>query len=327
MKISVIGAIVYDEIITYKGERRESYGGITYNIAALSSILDRSAVIRPISNVGEDRWEEVQQLLASYPSVDTGALRRAPGKLTNTRLVYTSLTWRDETVLDMMVPLTPDRMRAAADSDAVLVNFINGTELDLPTFRALRESAPALLHMDVHSKVARWDAEGKKSLVPFEGWADWMTLCDVVQMNEFECELVVGRKPKDQADFIAAGKEILEAAGGRPMVLITLGPLGSILIYRKAGRTYASPNPADPIEKVVDTTGCGDSFSAGFLVNYLAGREPVAANAAANIVAGTNCLTAGLGGLEAARDALSQIPRVFPDLAQKLQAGWPGDEI
>ena len=337
MKISVIGAIVYDEIFTADGARRESFGGITYNIAALSSIVAEGTEIHPITNVAQDRWDDVRELLSRYPLVKMDGVARVPGKLTAARLVYTSPTWRDETVMHMMRPLAPERFHGAADSDAVLVNFINGTEMDLDTFVALRENARGFLHLDVHNKVARFDDQGKKSQVPFEGWRAWLARVDAAQMNEFECEMTVGRTLRRQEDFVRAGAEIIEACAAQggaprsdadaPIVLITLGPLGSVLVYQRGPDTYWVANPALAVEQVVDTTGCGDSFSAGFLWSYLQSRDPVKSNAAANIVAGINCTVAGIGRLEAARGALEQIPAAFPRLGEKIMSGWPGEKL
>jgi len=325
MKIAVIGAIVYDEIITADGVGRESFGGITYNIAALSSIVDDDTTIYPVTNVAEDRWDGVAELLSQYPLVKRDGIERVPGRLTAARLVYTSPTWRDETVLHMMPPLTAQRLSGALDSEAVLVNFINGTELDLDSFIGLRENAPGFLHLDVHNKVARFDEQGKKSHLPFADWREWLARVDAAQMNEFECEMTVGRKLREQRDFVEAGAQIV--AGGTPIVLITLGPLGSVLVYRRDGDIYWVANPALAVERVVDTTGCGDSFSAGFLWSYLQCRDPVRSNAAANIVAGVNCTVSGIGHLEAARGALEQIPTAFVELGARIMAGWPGERF
>jgi len=325
MRISVLGAVVYDEIITHLGEKRESYGGITYNIAAFSSIISDSTVLVPASNVAEDHFERVISLMSAHPQVQLSKLKRVPGKLTHAKLTYETVSRRDESVKHMMTPLTSDRIASCSDSDAVLMNFVNGTEIDLPTFATLRKLTKAFIHLDVHSKVGRWDSDGKKTLVGFPDWRDWVRHLDSIQMNEFECELIVGRKLTGSDDFLKAAGEIVD--GGAPIVTVTLGPLGSVLAYRKDGKRYCSVCPAADVGNVVDTTGCGDSFSAGFMWNYLQCGNPVAANAAANIVGGVNCTISGIGHLEKARDALGQIPRWFPDLAKKLDTGWPGDEL
>jgi len=325
MRISVLGAVVYDEITTHLGEKRESYGGITYNIAAFSSIISDRTVLVPVSNVAQDHFDHVVSLMSRYPRVELGELQRVPGKLTHAKLTYETVSKRDESVKYMMTPLMPERISSCRDSDAVLMNFVNGTEIDLPTFATLRQQTEAFIHLDVHSKVGHWDSEGKKTLVGFPDWREWVRHLDSIQMNEFECELIVGRELTSYDDFVRAAGEIVD--GGAPIVTVTLGPVGSVLAYRKDGKRYSSVCHAADVENVIDTTGCGDSFSAGFMWSYLQCGNPVAANAAANIVGGINCTISGIGHLEKARDALEKIPRWFPDLAKKLDAGWPGDEL
>ncbi len=258
MRISVLGAVVYDEIITHRGERRESYGGITYNVAAFCSIVPDDTVVVPVSNVAEDHFEHVVSLMSQYPQVELAELQRVPGKLTHAKLTYETVSRRDESVRHMMRPLTPDRITSCKKSDAILMNFVNGTEIDLPTFAALRKQIKAPIHLDVHSKVGRWDSEGKKTLVPFSDWRDWVQHLDIIQMNEFESELIVGRKLTGYADYVSAAAEI--ADGGAPIVAVTLGPLGSVLVYRKNGKRYSSVCPAADVENVIDTT-CGTIFS------------------------------------------------------------------
>jgi sugar/nucleoside kinase (ribokinase family) len=238
--------------------------------------------------------------------------------------VYRSITFRDEFVLDLMKPLTLEDALKAAGSEATLINFINGTELTREIMNEVCRQAKGFVQMDVHSKVARWNAEGKKSHVPFDDWREWTRDVDAMQMNEFEAGLTVGRELKTPDDFVAAGREIV--AEGPPIVTITLGPQGSMLFHRWEGKAYHFACPAIEVE-ATDTTGCGDSYSAGFLWSYLQRKDPVAATCAANIVGGINCTTSGIGHLEAARGALEQIPRWYPDLADKVAAEWSGEPL
>ncbi|HEX6395193.1 MAG TPA: adenosine kinase, partial [Acidimicrobiales bacterium] len=55
-----------------------------------------------------------------------------------------------------------------------------------------------------------------------------------------------------------------------PTVAVTLGPNGSIV--STAGKVVSAP--AAKVERVVDTTGAGDSYAGGFLFGYLAGLDP-----------------------------------------------------
>lgn len=53
------------------------------------------------------------------------------------------------------------------------------------------------------------------------------------------------------------------------IIVLTLGAGGSIAIQN--GETMAEP--ALPLEKVIDTTGCGDAFQAGFTAEYIESRD------------------------------------------------------
>jgi fructoselysine 6-kinase len=53
------------------------------------------------------------------------------------------------------------------------------------------------------------------------------------------------------------------------IIVLTLGASGSVAI--RDGETIFEP--ALPLQKVVDTTGCGDAFQAGFTAEYLSSRN------------------------------------------------------
>jgi len=325
MKIAVIGSWIIDDITTHRGEKREGFGGVIHNIIALLSLFENDVSIHPFTVAGNDYYEQIKELLTQYENVDPGGLILRPGVTAHSTLVYTSINWREERGLDLMKPFSFKQLEPCLDSDVILMNFVSGTECDRETFKALCEKTQALVHVDIHSKIATFDKEGNKTLVVFSDWKDWLKNIHSVQMNEFECELVVNRKLKTQMDYVKAGYEILQ--GGPSIVLITLGPQGSIIVYRKDNKAYYCPCAAGPAEEVVDTTGCGDTFSAAFLWAYTKSRNPLKANAIANIVAGAKCEAAGLSRLDKAKKAVERLPQIFPELYKKIDAEWPGEVV
>ena len=84
-------------------------------------------------------------------------------------------------------------------------------------------------------------------------------------------------------DLADGCRALLDAGAG--MVVATLGPDG-VLLFDESG---AHQVPAYDVD-VVDTTGCGDAFSAGFLYAVMLGRTPLESvtlgNAVAALVAG-----------------------------------------
>jgi sugar/nucleoside kinase (ribokinase family) len=101
---------------------------------------------------------------------------------------------------------------------------------------------------------------------------------DILFANEPEALGLSG-----QGDLEAA---VADLVGRVPMVAVTLGANGCLVATAAGERTHV---PAAPVAQVVDSTGAGDSFAAGFLYGTVNGLAPDAsarlgALAAAEIV-------------------------------------------
>ncbi len=93
-----------------------------------------------------------------------------------------------------------------------------------------------------------WDSSGQWEPL----LAEALAYTDILFINEHEAKAMA------RTESLA---EAVEAMGRRaPLVVVKLGPDGAVLLDR-AGRL---PSPPFPME-VVDTTGAGDSFDAGFI--------------------------------------------------------------
>lgn len=323
--IAVLGAIVYDEIVTHDKRRIESFGGIIYNLAALSSLVSDEAVILPHSNVGADRWDDVIRLIDDMPGVSKTGLRMWDGKLTHARLVYTDANHRDEFVLNMMRPFTIEELRTAMNADGVIVNFVNGTEIDLPTMKEFRRASSGVFYLDMHNIMVRFGENGDKTVIDFNDWPEWVAQYDIVQMNEFEASSVIGRELDTVSDFISAAHRVLEA--GPVAVLVTMGPRGVVVAHRKDGDAYGAHIPAGKVGNFVDATGCGDAFSTGTLWNYLQTGDVLVSAMAGALVGAINTEVRGIGKLDRARNAADRIEEVDAPLAAKVRSGWPGERL
>ena len=324
MKLGVLGTICFDEILLLDGSRRESFGGITYNVAALSSVLKDGDTVLPLSNVGEDRYDAVVAKFSSLPHVDTSGLTKTPGHLMHVVLTWLTEAKRDEKALYRMPPYDLPTLTKAADCDGVHVNFIHGTELDLKTLAAFRAQFTGLLSLDVHNAISKWHENGTRSTVGFRQWPDWVTHFDTVQCNEFEVDAMFERSVTTRRDFVAAAKEICQA--GPRAVTVSLGPEGAVMVHRKEGDFFLIDIDVLAPKKGFDTTGCGDSFSAGFLIGMLTHDDPATALACGSVVAGVNARYSGIGQLREARNYLVA-PRTHFAVFRDKPADWPGEAI
>ena len=89
-----------------------------------------------------------------------------------------------------------------------------------------------------------------------------------------DCTLFGDATPLGCAKRIAAYgvNEIIVKDGSKPCLVSVNGSISTV--------------PPDPVEKIVDTTGAGDSFNAGYLGARLSGKEPLPAAKLAHRVAG-----------------------------------------
>ena len=73
-------------------------------------------------------------------------------------------------------------------------------------------------------------------------------------------------------------------------MVITLGPHGAFA--RVAGEVKEYFQKCPPVKKVLDTTGAGDAFVAGFLYSYLVSNEGDLQSALKwGVAAGSSCVT------------------------------------
>jgi sugar/nucleoside kinase (ribokinase family) len=108
-----------------------------------------------------------------------------------------------------------------------------------------------------------------------------LPLVDIFIPSYDEAVALTGKtKPEDIARF-------LQQAGASGVVGVKMGAKGCFI----ASGDAASYVPALRVKKVVDATGAGDAFVAGFLAATLRGCDPFAAARTANAVA-ASCVTA-----------------------------------
>ncbi|MFO7249626.1 MAG: sugar kinase [Actinomycetes bacterium] len=108
-----------------------------------------------------------------------------------------------------------------------------------------------------------------------EPFLEWTQGVKLLFANADQARVLTGRDDPD------AAAKVLTAWFSQ--VVIKLGPDGSM--WCGGNRSEPVKVPAEPIERVVDGTGAGDAFTAGFLPAWLEGKPPAEALAAGNRLA------------------------------------------
>ena len=301
MRVGIIGLINHDTIFMAGGRRIQDLGGILYNTTVMADLVGEGDALYPISRIGTDCYDAMRAMLDPRPAVSNRGVHVSRTGTSRNRIRYDEDMEKVEQLTNHIGPIPFEQIEPFLDLDALLVNFIVGDDISLETMAAVRERATGLLYLDVHNLCLGIDAEGYRHKRAPEDWQRWIEMFDVVQMNEVEARLLAGVPGglggpggllEAEDDFIAFGRSVI--ALGPSVCVITRGPIGPVTVYRKNGKLASFVIPSEPVGDVVDTTGCGDAFAAGFVVEYAASKDAVGATRLANRVASVNCTVAGL---------------------------------
>lgn len=247
-EICCIGHITRDRIITQDPPNTVySAGGSAYYVAWAFQALPHDVDFQLVTSVSREMMSEVERLreagvsVKSFESPDNVFFENKYGK---------NMDNRTQRVLAKSAPFTIEQLEG-----------IEARVFHLGTLLA-DDFAPEVVEYLATKGDVSIDVQGYMRYVKGEQvysteWNDKLRLLKhtaILKVNEWECQTLTGITDP----FVAA--EQIHAWGVRE-VIVTLGGGGSI-IYAE-GRFYETP--AYPPSKLVDATGCGDTYSAGYL--------------------------------------------------------------
>lgn len=268
-----------------------SFGGIFYTLSILGNLLNQADEIYPVCYLGTDIYDEIITGLSRYKNIKFSGIKKVDQANTAVKLVYKDIENRNEFLTNRLPQIEFDHFQQVAPVDIWLVNFITGFEMSLDTFRRFCNQTSGLIYVDFHSLALDINEIGKRSYRRLPNWEQWIEGVDVLQMNDAEASSLCDCDRTNRTALIQFGYRLLET--GIEIVHITRGSKGSLLYYRDNNEVKAMQIPATNLDKVVDVTGCGDAFAAGFLVHYFEHHNLVEATIHANRVAGFNCTLSG----------------------------------
>ena len=247
-EICCIGHITRDRIITQDPPNTVySAGGSAYYVAWAFQALPHDVDFQLVTSVSREMMSEVERLreagvsVKSFESPDNVFFENKYGK---------NMDNRTQRVLAKSAPFTIEQLEG-----------IEARVFHLGTLLA-DDFAPEVVEYLTTKGDVSIDVQGYMRYVKGEQvysteWNDKLRLLKhtaILKVNEWECQTLTGITDP----FVAA--EQIHAWGVRE-VIVTLGGGGSI-IYAE-GKFYETP--AYPPSKLVDATGCGDTYSAGYL--------------------------------------------------------------
>ena len=310
-RLGVIGTFVW-AVVHGRDARSapvEEWGGIAYALGGLDAALPPEWEIVPVMKVGSDLAPRARELLRTLRRMaPDAALVEVPYPNDRIELRYTSEGRRSE-LLSGGVPgwswigLRP----LLANLDALYVNAISGTELDLETAQLLRQHFRGPIYCDLHSLAHVVQSQGAQPHWQPASVSAWCRCFDFLQVNEEEAAMMTPDPMALAAIALDAGVrcltvtlgqrgavyfappdfERLEDVGRARPLNAMLGPIRTALV---AAEPSAGAGTGDP-------TGCGDVWGATYFSRLLAGDKFADAMRAAHRAAARNVEHRGATGL------------------------------
>jgi len=254
MDIVIVGHLSRDLIITPETKREALGGGTAY--AMLAPALDAFAA-GIVSNVGNDFEQEYWNILKSAGLVLTG-LKKVGAKSTRFVNKYDSEGNRVQMVEALTKQITPQDFPDDYHG-AQIVHFspLTANELDIDCIKLARSNAK-ITSIDVQGYVRSLDSSGM--VIPRD-WTEYvkiLSLVDVVKFHELELKQTIEGESE-----LSAVSEILGL--GPRIVLVTRDRRGSTIYTRNEQIAI----PLVKADAQIDSTGCGDVYSIGFLLEYM----------------------------------------------------------
>jgi len=254
LDLVVVGYLSQETIVNSKGEVFEALGGPAAHVSLAAAKL--GARVGIISEVGTDFKSTYRRMLLER-GVDIRGVKVAGGRTTVFRNAYDQDDRRTQKILALSPPITasdlpPDYMTSKW--------FHFG-----PIFREIEYDLIRMVHR--RGSIASLDPQGYLRRIGEGGhvmsstWTevqDVMPFVDVYRSDDNEARLITG-----ESNPIKAAEKISEM--GPRIVLITMERKGSILFDE--GRVTKIPLVL--ADRFVDSTGAGDAYIAGFVVEYL----------------------------------------------------------
>jgi sugar/nucleoside kinase (ribokinase family) len=250
-----------------------SGGSAANTMAGVAALGGRAGFVGKIADdeLGRHFIEDIRACGVHYePTVDGtgGTAEGAPGEAAERRgtgrclvLVTGDAERTMATHLGVATTIGPGDLPEALLARGHVV-YLEGYLWDLPPAKEALRRAVQLTH-------AR---EGAIALSLSDPFCVERHRADFLALVESDVEVLFGNEEEITRLFGVAGRTaaLRRAEASGLLVAMTLGAEGSVAVTPSG--TVAVP--AAPVERVVDTTGAGDLYAAGFLHGLTRGREP-----------------------------------------------------
>ncbi len=293
LKIVVAGPIPRDTISTYENDIIMRYGCVTHPVIALSKLLEEEGSVVPVTNIHKKDQQGIAAEFADFSNVSLKGINSKEDRGTVILLDFKDQNNREEKQLACMNPIRPKHIKDHLDADAFVFVPITDFEISLSTLKYIKKHSKGITIFDAHGATTAMDVRGHRHRKFWVDRDEWLPYIDVLKMNleesqcmsfarEYEHEIpsIYDENATEHLDDLAA--HVLKK--GVSYFYVTMDSRGCILYQMKDGSVSKDWIASVKVDKVVDTTGCGDSFAGGLAYGFAKYNDPIRAAQYANIL-------------------------------------------
>ncbi len=270
-RIAIVGPIPRDHIVTHTGDLIQKWGCVAHPVIAISTMVGDAVETIPVSHVRMTDLDNVREVFNGYKGINLDFITSENDQGDVISLRFLDLNNRIERQTGFMDPIVANDFKDLPHCDIFVFIPISDYEISLQSLQFLKQASP--------DSVVIFDAHGPTTACLFRGerqrkfWLDrdlWLPYIDVLKMNLEEAHASWFKKEYESSDFDQdiTRDEMRKFAShclsrGVKCVCITMDSRGCVVFYNAEGNLQEEVVPAVPVDHVVDTTGCGDSFAGG----------------------------------------------------------------
>ncbi len=300
IRIGVIGSTCID-YIKIKNEKRykKFFGGIIYITTALAYLFKNKGIIYPITKIEDKYRKDYIKIYEQYGNISQEGIYRENKKTNIVKLFYDENNkMRQEKSILESSSISYNEISPFLDKlDFLVITYISGYDINNNTLQRIRENYKKIIFGDIHSYIYKKESNKVRGFKTIKEPDKWIKNFDIVQGSELEWEILLRKRVKKSLlkeesinKKILIFREYYKNLNHKSLTaLVTLGGDGAFL-FSENNNYYVKGKKV----KVVDTTGCGDTFSAAFIFSYLSGRSLKNSLKFANKIASRKALVRGL---------------------------------
>ena len=258
IKIASPAKVGFTSLVTNKSNARIFYGGCSVNISYALSKL--GMVSLPVLRVGGDWEENGFRAFLEEGGVPLDGIKVLPEEATS---VCYLLQDNNNDHITVFYPGAMDGKYAAPMNE----ELFQGTRLGVITVEPEKDNREFFSKCRENNVPVVFGMKDDFDAFPEEFLKELLTGSKIIFTNEVEREII---------EKIYGFSDITElfGIGEADIIVTTLGKDGSICYIREEDGIRQERIGICPVEQVVDATGSGDAYMAGFMYGYLNGYKP-----------------------------------------------------